>query len=149
MHEMPSLANEVADLASIVFNAYTSASPIWIQSPSVLILWPCRFRCNHLRCLYFSLTDVTSFVFSVYTSATLIWLQLSSLTLTLALPSWLQSYSALILRPRLFDFNRLRRLYFGLADFWTILTRTQWKIRVAWTLLANERLVDATAINTC
>ena len=24
---------------------------------------------------------------------------------------------ALILRPRLFDFNRLRRLYFGLADF--------------------------------
>jgi hypothetical protein len=38
---MPSLAKEVADLASIVFNAYTSASPMWLQSSPVLIL-----RCN-------------------------------------------------------------------------------------------------------
>jgi hypothetical protein len=84
---MPSLAKEVADLASIAFNAYTLALPFWLPSSSTLIRRPHWFG-------FIAFGDPI-----------------------LALPISLQSYSALILRSRLFDSNRLRRLYFGLAVF--------------------------------
>ena len=57
-----------------------------------------RFGFN---CLYSGLVDLTYIAFGAH---------------TLALPISLQSYSALILRPRLFDFNCLWRSYSRLAD---------------------------------
>jgi hypothetical protein len=58
-------------------------------------------RCDFIRlqCLYVGHVDLTSIAFGAHTSD---------------LPISLQSYSALMLRPHLFDFNRLRlrRLYF-------------------------------------
>ena len=63
----PSLAKEAADVASIVFHAYTS---------------PCRFGCHRLRRLYCGLANVASIVSGAHTSASPIWLH-SSLTLIL------------------------------------------------------------------